>query len=67
MTGVQCDTCRAFSQEADGWLFLLRNRPSSPLSFVLPRSGGPETVGTFCSPRCAAEYAYVLAAAESAS
>jgi hypothetical protein len=67
VTGAQCDTCRTFSAEAQGWLFLVRNQPASSLSMLFPGAAGPEVVGTFCSPRCAAEYAYVLAAAESAS
>lgn len=67
MTGVQCDTCRAFSAEAEGWLFLVQNQPAPPLSFLRPAGGGTEMLGAFCSPRCAAEFAYVLAAAGSES
>ncbi len=69
MTGTQCDTCRSFAPGTpDGWLILLRVQPSaSPFAAALGIGGGssPEPVGTFCKPACAAEFAYVLAAAES--
>jgi hypothetical protein len=63
MTGAQCDTCRKFSADPSGWLFLLRN---TPVSFLSAISGESQAVlGTFCSAKCAADFAYVLAAAGS--
>ena len=61
MTGAQCDTCRVFSAEPAGWLLLIYNQP---VSFLAAISGESSAVlGTFCSPKCAAEFAYVLAEA----
>lgn len=63
MMGAQCDTCRSFApQPSAGWFFLGRQSEPSIMS-VLGGSGGAEIMGTFCSLRCVAEYAYVKAVA----
>jgi hypothetical protein len=65
MMGSQCDTCRTFEPGTpNGWLILLSVQPASPFAAMLGGSGGgAEPVGTFCSPQCVADWAYVLAAA----
>jgi hypothetical protein len=64
VNGVQCDTCRVFAAgNGEGWLFLATLRPAaSSLMSMIGGGGGAEIVGTFCSPRCLAEHAYVMAA-----
>lgn len=49
MTGVQCDTCRVFSPQPDGWLFLLQNRPQSSLSMLFPGTAIPEAAAVVCA------------------
>lgn len=69
MMGSQCDNCRKFAVAPnDGWLFLVAVQPaaSSIMSMLSGGSGGTEVVGTFCSTKCVAEYAYVLAVTGSA-
>lgn len=61
MIGTQCDTCRTFApQPSPGWLLLARQAEPSFMS-LLSQGGGTEMVGTFCSMRCVAEYAYAHA------
>ena len=68
MMGSQCDNCRKFAADpATGWLIVVQLRPTvSSIMSMISGSGGTEVVGTFCSPKCIAEFAYVLAATESA-
>ena len=66
MNGSRCDNCRSFQPgPAVGWLTLSR-RTREPSASLFP---GPssETVGTFCSVKCVAEYTYTLAATEETS
>jgi hypothetical protein len=69
MMGAQCDTCRRFAAgSCEGWLILVTVQPvaSSVMSMITGAGGGTEVTGTFCSARCVAEFAYVLAATGSA-
>ena len=67
MMGSQCDTCRTFAAgTAAGWLILVQVQPAmSSIMSMISGGGGSEVVGTFCSPQCVADHAYVLAAAGS--
>jgi hypothetical protein len=59
-TGVQCETCRVFSPQPSGqWLYLVRPVTEPSVLAALGVIGGDP--GTFCSPRCLAEWAYVQA------
>jgi hypothetical protein len=64
MTGAQCDSCRKFAvAPSEGWLILFQVQPaaSSLMSMIGGGGGGTEVIGTFCSPKCVAEHAYVMA------
>jgi len=69
MMGTQCDTCRTFEPGTpNGWLVLVQVQPvTSPFAAMIGGGGGgnAEPVATFCSPKCAADYCYVLASAGS--
>ena len=60
--GLQCDTCRTFApQSSPRWLYLIQ-QPSEPPSFVESMLGSSRVEPlTFCSMRCVAEHAYVVA------
>ena len=62
MHGAQCDTCRKFDNDPSRWIYVQRRLPDG--GFSLFGQAPSETVGTFCTMRCLAEFAYVLAVSE---
>jgi hypothetical protein len=63
VNGNKCDGpgCGTFSVTSAGWLFLLRSTPEPSYLSLLGGGGSTEVKGTFCSPRCVAEFCYVMA------
>jgi hypothetical protein len=67
--GSQCDNCRKFgTAPSAGWLILVQVQPaaSSLRSMISGGGGGTDVIGTFCSPKCVAEHAYVMTVTGSA-